>query len=188
MTLTAISILKAVHVIGFVAWFAGLFYLVRLFIYHVEAEVKPAQEKDILQNQFKLMEQRVYKIIVNPSMMLTWTAGITMLIINPSYLSSENGTPGWMHLKLTLLVVLLAYHLYCKRIMKNLDAGKNTFSPFQLRLFNEVPTLFLVTISFIAVLGKAGILNYAYLGIGILAFAGIVYLGAKSYQKRRMSN
>ncbi len=183
-------ILKALHVIGFVAWFAGLFYLVRMFVYHVEAQGKPKAERDVLVPQFELMQSRVYKIITNPSMMITWTAGLAMLGIGftsyaPNYLASEGGTPGWMHLKLTLLVLLLVYHLWCKRAMKKLENGENKYSAWQFRLANELPTVFLITIVLVATLGKGGTLNYAYLGIGVAAFAGLIYYGAVRYRKKR---
>ncbi|MEL6945933.1 MAG: CopD family protein, partial [Bacteroidota bacterium] len=71
--------LKALHVIGFVSWFAGLFYLVRIFVYHVEASEKTEPERSVLTQEFMQMQKRVYKIICNPAMMLTWTAGLGML-------------------------------------------------------------------------------------------------------------
>ncbi|MEZ5040291.1 MAG: CopD family protein [Saprospiraceae bacterium] len=178
--MNAILILKALHVIGFVSWFAGLFYLVRLFVYDVEANDKPEPEKSILKSAFNAMQWRVYKIICNPAMMITWTAGFAMIALNPDYMKL-----GWMHLKLGLLFLLLAYHIYSKVIIKKLEAGESVMSAFQLRLFNEVPSLFLAAIAFTAVLGKAGTLNYLYLGIGLALFAGLMYLGANAYRKKR---
>lgn len=189
----ALLFFKALHVVGFVSWFAGLFYLVRIFVYYTEAATKTAPEKDILQANFGKMQQRVYKIICNPAMMITWTAGLVMLGLGlysptvPNYLSVEMGTPGWMHLKLLLLVLLTVYHLWCKRIIKQLENNTNTFTPFQFRLFNELPTLFLVSIAYIAVYGKIGQLNYLYLLIGVALFALLVYRGAVAYKKRRMT-
>ncbi|MEL6941432.1 MAG: CopD family protein, partial [Bacteroidota bacterium] len=101
------------------------------------------------------------------------------------YLSAENGTAGWMHLKLGLLVGLLFYHIRCKKVIKQLETGSNKMTAFQFRLFNEVPTLFLVSISFIAVFGKLGTLNYLYLLIGVALFGFLVYRGAVAYRKRR---
>lgn len=177
--MNAIYFLKALHVVGFVSWFAGMFYLVRLFVYHVEADLRSETERAILQTEYGKMEQRVYKIIMNPAMMITWTAGLGMLLVDITgweprgYLTT--GSPGWMHLKLTLLVLLTGYHLYCKRLMRRVEAGERPLSAWQLRLFNEVPTLFLATITFTAVYGKAGTLNYAYLGLGIGLFALLVF-------------
>ncbi len=182
---------KMLHIIGFVAWFAGLFYLVRVFVYHAEAAGKPPAERDILTAQYNLMAWRVYRIICNPAMMITWTAGLLMLglglfradVVN--YLSVEAGTPGWMHLKLLLLVLLTAYHLWCKRSIRRLEAGTSRLNDFQFRLLNEVPTLFLVAIVVLAVYGNRGLLNYGYLAIGLLLFTGLLYAGARAYKRRR---
>jgi len=188
--MNALLILKAIHVIGFVAWFAGLFYLVRMFVYHVEAGDKAEPEKGILQKQHTLMSWRVYKIIANPAMMITWTAGLAMIGLGftdavPNYLKSEVGTPGWMHLKLTLVVLLTVYHVWCKGMIKKLEAGTAKVTSWQFRLLNEFPTLFLVAIAFIATLGVKGVLNYAYLGIGLVLFVGLLYLGARAYKRKR---
>lgn len=188
-----LSFFKAIHIIGFVAWFAGLFYLVRLLVNFVEASSKSQPEQTILKNQFSLMAWRLYKIIANPAMMLTWTAGIAMLVLPfidskyPNYLKSEIGTPGWMHAKLTLLVLLTVYHVWCKITLRKLEADTSKLNAFQLRLANEVPTVFLVAIVFIAVYGKAGTLNYGYLFGGVIVFAILVFLGARAYKKRRES-
>jgi len=188
-----IYILKALHAVGFVAWFAGLFYLVRMFVYHVEAFDKEQPERDILSKQLNLMEWRVYKIICNPAMMITWTAGLVMLGIGifnegvPNYLASGVGTPGWMHLKLLLLVLLLGYHLWSKRIIKRLEKGERVFTAWRFRLFNEVPTILLVAIVFVATLGNRGLLNYIYLTGGLVVFIGLIWYGAYSYKKRRES-
>ena len=184
-------ILKSLHIIGFVAWFSGLFYLVRMFVYYREADEKAEPEKSILKKQFNLMQWRVYKIIVNPAMNITWAAGITMLVLGftsdkvVNYLDPTIGTPGWMHLKLLLLVLLTGYQVYCKRVIRQLESGTLKMDAFQLRLFNEVPTLFLAGIAFLAVMGKAGTLNYLYWVLGLAAFGGLMYAGAKAYKKKR---
>ncbi len=183
--------LKSLHVIGFVAWFAGLFYLVRMFVYSVEANGKPEPEKSILKKQFGEMQRKVYRIIVNPAMNITWVAGIGMLVMGftsdkvVNYLDAEIGTPGWMHAKLLLLVLLTVYQVYCKRVMKKLEQETLKMDSFQLRLFNEIPTLFLAAIVFLAVMGKAGTLNYMYWALGLIAFGGLMYLGARAYKKKR---
>lgn len=169
---------KALHIIGFVSWFAGLFYLVRLFVYHVEAEQRPQPERDLLKKQFNLMEWKLYKIITNPAMVITLIFGTAMLIQNPAYLSS-----GWMQIKLGLLVLLVGYHNYCKRIILNLEKETNHLSSFHLRLFNEVPTLFLVSIVLFAVVKDE--LNYWYMFAGITAFSILLFYAAKAYKKKR---
>jgi putative membrane protein len=95
------------------------------------------------------------------------------------------GSPGWMHLKLLLVVLLTVYHLWCKRQIKKLEADESRLSAFQFRLANEVPTLFLVGISFLAVYGRAGTLSYPYWLGGVVAFGVLVYLGARAYKRRR---
>ena len=185
----ALFFLKALHVVGFVAWFAGLFYLVRMFVYHEEAHDRPAPEDEILKRQYNLMEWRVYRIICNPAMMITWIAGLIMLALGlysasvPNYLSM--GTPGWMHFKLLLLVLLTIYHLWSKRLILRMEAGERPFSSWQYRLLNELPTLFLILIAYTAVYGKAGSLNYLYLFGGLILFIGLLFWGAKAYKRSR---
>lgn len=191
--LNALYILKAIHIIGFISWLAGLFYLGRLFVYSSEAQLESEPARSVLLKRFPLMQQRAYKIICNPAMMITWTAGLSMLALGifsnkvPNYLSIENGTPGWMHLKLVFLVLLLGYHLWCKRIIKQLQNGTATFDAFQFRLFNEAPTILLVLIVFTASLGLTYRLNYTYLFIGVFLFGVLIYRGAVAYRKRRAS-
>lgn len=187
--MSLIYLAKALHVVGFVSWFAGLFFLGRLLVNHAETDTRPDGERQLLADEYSGMESRVYKIITNPAMMITWVAGLTMLTYG--YFNDLNyfqlGTPGWMHLKLLLLVGMVVYQVYTrKRLMEPMRAGERPMSGWQLRLWNEVPTFFLVSISFVAVLGKAGSLNYLYLVIGVLLFAGMVYRGAKAYEKRRL--
>lgn len=179
---------KALHVVGFVSWFAGLFFLGRLLVNHAETDNRSDHERDILAKEYIGMEQRVYRIIVNPAMMITWVAGLTMLAAGwKSFNYFQLGTPGWMHLKLTLVVGLVIYQVYTrKKLMKPMQAGQRPYSGWQLRLWNEVPTFFLVSICFIAVFGKAGSLNYSYLAVGVLLFCLMVYRGAKAYQKKRL--
>jgi len=141
-----LPLFKALHIVGFVAWFAGLFYLVRIFVYHSEAKEKPEVEKDILVKQYTIMEGRVYKIIATPAMIFTIFCGVGMLVTNPVYL-----TLGWMQIKLVFLGTLIAYHFYCKKIVDELAKGTNVNTSFQFRLLNEVPTLILIAIVLLAV-------------------------------------
>ena len=94
--------LKSLHIIGFVSWFAGLFYLVRMFVYHSEAADKPELIREDWKRQYTAMQWRVYKIICNPAMMITWTCGILMLVNTPAFLQQE-----WLQTKLLLLVFLI---------------------------------------------------------------------------------
>ena len=171
-------IFKALHIIGAVAWFAGLFYLVRIFVYHAEAKEKPEPERSILILQFQLMEGRVFKLIANPAMLFTVVCGTAMLVGNPAYLQM-----GWLQLKLLFLVALLVYHFYCKNIIAQLEAETSKHTSFQFRLLNEVPTLFLVAIVLLAVLKNNS--NAFYLLGGIFLLAILFYVLVKKYKKHR---
>lgn len=182
---------KALHVVGFISWFAGLFFLGRLLVNHSETDRVAAGglpdsqlRAEILREEYTGMETRVYKIITNPAMMITWTGGLIMAAVNPAYFVS--GTTAWLAVKLGFVLLLVVYQVYTKvRIMHPMQAGERPLSAWQLRLWNEVPTFFLVTIVFTAVYGKAGQLSYLYLGIGVLLFCLLVYRGAVAYRKRR---
>lgn len=171
---------KSLHVFGFVAWFAGLFYLVRMFVYHVEANDQSQPEKDILKKQFGLMEKRVYKIICNPAMMITWTCGLLMIFNNGLEWLQVN---PWMHVKLSLLVLLVVYQLWCKRIIQKLEKGELPYSAYQFRLLNELPTLFLLSIALLAVYRNT--LNFLFAFLGILAFGFLLVVFTKVYKRIR---
>ena len=174
-------LLKALHIIGFVAWFAGLFYLVRIFVYHAEAKDKPVLERDILIRQYIVMENRVYKLIANPAMMFTISCGVGMLVLNPNYL-----TFGWMHIKLTLLIGLILYHLYCKKIMLELAKNENKNTSLQFRILNEVPTLFLIGIVLLAAF-KTNI-NAFYIFGSMVVIAILFYIIVRRYKTYREKN
>ncbi len=187
----AIFFFKSLHVVGFVAWFAGLFYLVRIFVYHAEAQGKGEPEGGILRNQYNMMEWRVYRIICNPALVITWAAGLGMLAIDGLWRDFSYflmGSPGWLIVKLVLLVLMTAYHFWCRGVIRRLERGASRYTDWQFRLLNEMPTLFLVSISFIAVYGKGGTLNYLYLFGGIVAFVGLLFLGARAYKRARARN
>lgn len=137
----AYSWFKAFHIIGVVVWFAGLFYLVRLFIYHVEADAEPEPAASILKKQYTVMEKRLYRIITTPGMLVTVAMAIGLLALSPDWLHQ-----GWMHAKLGFVAVLLFYHHYCGRLMKQLWRGDCQWNSKQLRALNEAPTLLLVVI------------------------------------------
>lgn len=178
----ALYLFKALHIIGFVAWFSGLFYLVRIFVYYREAEDKPVNEKEILQRQFHLMQQRVYKIICNPAMMITWICGLGMIYIYGLDWLMEN---SWLHIKLVLVLLLTVYHVYCKKYIMHLKNGTANLSPFQLRLMNEVPTLFLFSIVILAVFKNGS--NSVVVLISTIVFGIILFLFTKWYKKVRES-
>src|SRR4028118_101745 len=107
----AYSWFKAFHLIGVVVWFAGLFYLVRLFVYHAEASQEPEPDQTILKKQYELMEKRLYRIITTPGMLVTVAMAIGLLTTEPEVLKS-----GWLHVKLGFVAALLVYLYYCGRI------------------------------------------------------------------------
>jgi protoporphyrinogen IX oxidase len=142
----AYSWFKAFHVIGIVVWFAGLFYLVRLFIYHVEANQEPEPARTILKNQYQIMEKRLYNIITTPGMLLTVAMAIGLLSTEPEILKQT-----WLHVKLGFVTLLLGYHHYCKRLMKQLAQDECRWNSQQLRALNEAPSLMLVVIVLLAI-------------------------------------
>ena len=139
-----LSYVKALHIIFVVTWFAGLFYIVRLFIYHVEAEDKEEPAKSILQTQYKLMSKRLWYIITWPSAVLAGVFAVWMLVLEPSYL-----TMIWMHVKLSFVFVLYFYHIGCQKIFNQLQKDVIKYSSFKLRIWNEIATLLLFAIVFI---------------------------------------
>ncbi len=171
---------KTLHIVGFVAWFAGLFYLVRMFVYHVEAFKKPQPERDILARQFNLMQWRVFRIICNPALAITWIFGVAMLFWHGGEWLVAN---WWMQVKLILLALLTAYHFYCKTIILKLEQGAKPFTSFQFRLLNEAPTLFLIAIVLLAVYRNS--FNIWYSLGGIFAFGLLLFVFAKWYKSRR---
>jgi len=153
-------VLKALHLVGIVCWFAGLFYVVRLFIYHTEANEDLQPKRGILIAQFTLMARRLWLGITVPAMVVTVVTGGWLLSYNAIAQSP------WLHLKFALLAGLLAYHFHCGAIRKKLSAGVFTFSSGQLRAYNEVATFLLVGLVFTAVSKSVATGLWSLLGCG----------------------
>lgn len=169
---------KALHVIGFVSWFAGIFYLVRLFVYHREAWEEKEPKASILRQQYMVMERRLYHIIQSPAMLITLSGGVGMLILRPTWLSDP-----WMQLKLGLVLVLIIYHFSCVRHMRKLERADQGLSSFGYRLYNELPTLLLIAIVLLAVWKSLAGLWFA---LGILVILGFLFfLAARLYRRQR---
>ncbi|HLV17007.1 MAG TPA: protoporphyrinogen oxidase HemJ [Pseudomonas sp.] len=134
--------LKALHLIAMVSWFAGLFYLPRLFVYHAMSEDQVSRDR------FCTMERKLYRGIMLPAMLATLIFGIGMLALNPGLFASG----GWLHAKLTLILLLIGYHHMCGAQLKRFARGENRRSHVFYRWFNEVPVLFLVSIVILAVI------------------------------------
>ncbi|MBL4577194.1 MAG: CopD family protein [Flavobacteriales bacterium] len=169
--------LKALHLIFVVTWFAGLFYIVRLFIYHVEAQSRSEDERDILQSQYKVMERRLWYGITWPSMVGSLIFGF-WLAHDMGLLSSP-----WLHVKLALVGGLVLYHLQCGRIFKQLAKDEITLTANFLRIWNEVATLFLVSIVFLAVLKNT--VSWIWGLVGFLTFALLLLLAIRIYKRVR---
>jgi protoporphyrinogen IX oxidase len=176
----AYSWFKAFHIVGVVVWFAGLFYLARLFIYHVEANQEPEPARSILKKQYGIMEKRLYGIITTPGMLVTVAMAIGLLVTEPEFLKQT-----WMHVKLSLVVLLLGYHHYCKRIMRQLEQDTCKWTSQQLRAFNEFPTVILVVVVMLVVFKNnlpTDLTAWVVFGL-IIAMAASIQLYAK---KRRL--
>lgn len=178
----AYSWFKAFHIIGVVVWFAGLFYLVRLFIYHVEAEQEPEPAKTILKNQYQIMEKRLYNIITTPGMVVTVGCAIGLLVTQPDYLKQ-----AWLHAKLGFVAALLFYHFYCARLMKQLEDNTCKWGSKQLRGLNEAPTVMLLVIVLLAVFKNSlptNITVWVIFGL-IIAMVASIQLYAKKRRQDR---
>jgi putative membrane protein len=168
----------SIHIIFVVCWMAGLFYIVRLFIYHTEAQHKPEPDRTILSKQFEIMERKLWYIISVPSMVLVLAAGVIMLCLAPVWLRQP-----WMHIKLTFVAGLIVYHFICQNKMKQMAKGIFTWTSTQLRIWNEVATLFLFAIVFLAVLKNA--VNWIYGIIGLVLLSLILMSAVKIYKYYR---
>lgn len=171
--------IKAIHIVFIVTWFAGLFYIVRLFVYFAETSLLPSPAKEILQQQYKLMQKRLWYGITWPSAIITALMG-TLLVI-------EYGTvPLWLGIKLGFVALLYIYQFICHKIFKDQQDGKATYTASQMRLWNEVATVLLIGIVFIVVLKSA--LSLLWGGVGLVVFTLCILLGIKIYKKVRQND
>jgi putative membrane protein len=131
---------KAFHIVSVVAWFAGLFYLPRLFVYHADAQDPVGIQR------FEIMERRLFALMTIGAA-AALLCGLGMLALAPSYLAA-----GWLRAKLALVAVLIGYHVYCHRLMRDFALHANTHSSRWYRMFNEAPSLLLVAIVLLVVL------------------------------------
>lgn len=173
--------IKSLHLIFVITWFAGLFYIVRLFVYHAEAKQKPEPEQSILIKQYQLMQYRLWYIITWPSAILASIFAFWMLFfttIGKSWLSQP-----WMHVKLVFVFLLYLYHLKCHQIFKQLQKNEVKQSSTFFRLWNEGATLILFVIVFLVILKNE--INWIYGVVGIFAFSIVIMLGFKMYKRIR---
>ncbi len=176
--------LKSLHLIFVITWFAGLFYIVRLFVYQIEANEKPAPEREILLSQYKIMTYRLWYIITWPSAILASFFAFWMIFFTD--LGQAWLTQPWMHVKLGFVFLLYLYHAKCQQIFnlhqKNIYKKTSNY----MRLFNEGATIILFAVVFLVVLKNA--VNWIYGVVGIFIFAITIMLGFKFYKRFRERN
>jgi protoporphyrinogen IX oxidase len=172
---------KAIHIIFIVTWFAGLFYIPRLFVYQIESNEKDAAERMILQRQLQMMTSRLWYGITWPSAILTLIMGTTLLIIEPSFLKYP-----FMHIKLALVFLLYLYHFSLQRVFNQIKRGEFRYSSQQMRMWNEVATLFLISIVFLIVVKSA--LSIAWGLAGLMLVTIMILIGIRTYRRWRKNS
>lgn len=173
--------IKALHLIFVITWFAGLFYIPRLFIYQIEAFYKPSPDKEILGDQLKIMTKRLWYIITWPSAVLAILFAVLLLVINPAWLLQ-----GWMHIKLVFVFLLILYHLKTHQILNQLQNDQVNYSSKFMRVWNEVTTIILFAVVFLVILKDS--LNWIFGVVGIFALAIALMLGIRLYKRIREKN
>ncbi|PIV48464.1 MAG: protoporphyrinogen IX oxidase [Flavobacteriaceae bacterium CG02_land_8_20_14_3_00_34_13] len=173
--------IKSLHLIFVITWFAGLFYIVRLFVYQIEASKKPSPDKEIIGEQLKIMAKRLWYIISWPSMILALVFGIWVLALGLSFI-----TDAWMQVKLVFVVFLIFYHIKCHIYFKQLQKGIVKHSSNYMRIFNEGATIVLFAVVFLVILKNS--IDWIYGTIGIILFSVVIMLGVKLYKRIREGN
>ena len=178
---------KSLHIIGVTVWFAGLFYLVRLFIYHEESKNMDNELKIAFNKQYTLMEKRLANIITTPGMILALSMAICMVIMQPSWLSEK-----WLQIKISFVLGLVIYHSYCYKIMYSLHNGTSTISAKNLRLLNELPTLLLFIIVLLVIFKNnfpTSVATWSVVGLIIFMLASIqLYAKIRKKNENSLSN
>ena len=133
---------KSLHLISVISWMAGLLYLPRIFVYHVEN-----YEKEEVTNIFEVMERRLYNFIMRPAMVLTWLFGLFLIHLN----GIESFSNLWLQIKFVLVIILTGYHEYLGKCLRSLKDRTNNKTAKFFRIINEIPTILLILIVFIVV-------------------------------------
>ena len=152
--------IKSLHLIFVITWFAGLFYIPRLFIYHIEAGEKKQDEKEVLTSQFRIMERRLWYIITWPSAILATLFALWLLWIMPAWLSQT-----WMHIKLGFILLLFAYHLKTHQMFLRFQREEPGYTSRYMRIWNEGATLILFAVVFLAILKHSFQWFYGLIGL-----------------------
>jgi len=177
--------LKALHIVFIVTWFAGMFYIVRLFIYHAEANDKEEPAKSILSDQFRLMIRRLWFGITWPSAVLTLIFG-PLVLFHPErdwYRTLDTGSGRWLVVKLVFVVFLYAYHFSLHSIYRQQMKGVFRYSSQQLRIWNEVATIFLIAIVMLATVKQA--MSFVWGLVGLISFIIVLMSAIKIYKALR---
>ncbi|MEP5256115.1 MAG: CopD family protein [Winogradskyella arenosi] len=173
--------LKSFHLIFVITWFAGLFYIPRLFVYQIEASEKPSPEKEILGKQLKLMAKRLWYIITWPSAILATLFAVLLLILSPVWLQQS-----WMHVKLLFVLLLFIYHYKTHRYFIQLQNDEVKVTSSYMRIWNEGATFILFAVVFLVILKSA--VNWIFGVIGLFVLALLLMLGFKLYKNIRSKN
>ena len=173
--------IKSLHLIFVITWFAGLFYIPRLFMYHIEASEKPSPEREILTKQLQLMTKRLWFIITWPSAVLATFFALCLLALNHNLVFL-----AWMQVKLVFVVLLIIYHLKNHSIFKQLQNNKIKYSTKYMRIWNEGATLLLFAIVFLVIVQSA--INWVFGVIGIIVLGVLLMLGIRLYKRIRDKN
>ena len=168
--------IKALHIIFIVTWFSGMFYIVRLFIYNTEASQKPEPAKSILRDQYRIMIRRLWIGITWPSAILTLIFGLWMWYLLGSL-------PGWLIIKLCFVLGLFCYHFSLQHIYKQQMRGVFCWSSQQLRIWNEVATIFLVAIVMLVSVKQN--MSWAWGLLGLAGFVIVLMSAIKIYRSLR---
>ncbi|MFM7814490.1 MAG: CopD family protein, partial [Flavobacteriales bacterium] len=173
------AIIKSLHIIFMVTWFAGLFYMFRLFVYHVEAARDENRDKGrILMDQFRIMERRLWYAITWPSAIFTLTFGIWLLVLHVSLLQQP-----WMHVKLLFVTLLIIYQLYGQRVYGIIGLNPMSFTSTRMRILNEVPTIILIAVVFLVVMKSE--FSWVWGTLSIIGIALVITYAIKLYRDRR---
>ena len=172
---------KAIHIIFIVTWFSGLFYIPRLYVYIIETHEKSEPDRSILLTQLKMMTSRLWYGITWPSAIVTLGIGIGMLVKQPVWLEMP-----FMHIKLGLVVLLYLYHFSLQRLFNQLQKDNVKYTSQQMRIWNEVATLFLISIVFLIVVKTA--LSIAWGLIGLLGITLLILIGIRTYKNLRKND
>ena len=173
--------IKSLHLIFVITWFAGLFYIPRLFVYQIEAYHKPSPDKEILGRQLGLMAKRLWNIITWPSAILATIFSIWLLILQPLWLQEP-----WMQVKLGFVVLLIIYHLKTYQYYKQLQRGEVKKSSSYMRLWNEGATFVLFAVIFLVILKSA--IDWVFGIVGMIVLGILIMLGFKIYKNIRSKN